>query len=291
MSRFADTLMKTGVGPTTGMLNSALDPKYGGMNGLSPDWAEWISAQAYIQKNLIPFVIQTPKGFDFLPDADRRAWIQAYKAVIELHAQSWTGFNSGIELDVVENPVGGAGQMFEDFTKANEQRTQPQGTWIEKYGMSIGNFWSNFIRTFMMNPHTQYPDIMTMAGINRPVDQLADLYAGTVLWVEPDATMLNPVQAYLTTNFWPKSTGEMTAKRDLTQASDTRTVDISFAALTQQGAGVKAFARDILRSVQITGANPYNRPAFVTQIDAAVQAAAAGYKANVENLGARAVRL
>jgi len=291
MSRFQDTLMRPGVGPANGMLNQALNLAYGGMNGLAPDYTQWISAQAYLQKNLIAIVVEYPKGFDYLPPQDRAAWIAAYKAIIELHAQSWTGFNSGIELETTENAVGGGGQMFEDFTDAKEARTQPQGNWIEKYGQAMGNFWSVFIRTFMMNPYTKYPDIMTMAGINRPVDQLADLYAGTVLFVEPDSTMLNPVNAYLCTNFWPKSTGEMTAKRDLTQASESRTVDIQFAALTQQGVGVRAFARSILQSMQISGANPFNAPALVNQIDAAIQASGVGYKANVENLGARAVQM
>lgn len=290
MSRFTDTLMRTGVGPSTGMLNPALDPKYGGQNGLAPDFTQWISAQAHLSKNLIPFVIEYPKGFDYLPDADRRAWIAAYKAIIELHAQSWTGFNSGIEVETTENAMGGGGQFFEDFTDAKQARTQPQSNHIEKFGQSIGNFFSMFIRTFMMNPDTKYPDIMTMAGITRPTDQLADLYSGTVLFVEPDATMLNPVNAYLCTNFWPKGTGEITAKRDLTQAAESRTIDIQWAALTQQGVGVKGFARSILQSVQISGANPFNSPAFVSQIDPALVASANGYKANVENLGARAVR-
>src|SRR5437763_10563818 len=135
MSRFADTLMSTGVGPSSGMLNPALDPKYGGMNGLSPDYTEWVSAQAYIQKNLIPFVIEYPKGFDFLPDADKRAWIQAYKAIIELHAQSWTGFNGGLEVETAEDAIGGGGQVLEDYADVQEVRIQPQGNWIEKYGM------------------------------------------------------------------------------------------------------------------------------------------------------------
>jgi hypothetical protein len=291
MSRFQDTLMRPGVGPAAGMLNPALSSVYGGMNGLAPDFTQWISAQAYLQKNLIPFVVEYPKGFDYLPDADRRAWIAAYKAIIELHPQSITGFNSGIEVETTENAVGGGGQFFEDFTDAKEGRSQPQFNWIEKYGMSIGNFWSVFIRTFMMNPYTKYPDIMTMAGISRPVDQLADLYSGTVLFVEPDSTMLNPVNAYLCTNFWPKGTGEITGKRDLTQASESRTIDIQFAAMTQQGLGVRAFARSILQSVQISGANPWNAPSFVTQIDPAIQTAGSGYKANVENLGARAVQM
>jgi len=290
MSRFADTLMKPGSGPQLGILNQSLNLAYGGMNGLSPDFTQWISTQAYVQKNLISFVIEYPKAFDLLPDADKRAWIIAYKALIELHCQSWTGFQGGYELEVIENAVGGSGQMMEDFTKATEARTQPQGEWPEKYNMSIANFWRTFVRTFMINPQTGYPDIMTMTGITRPTDHLADLYAGTVLFVEPDATMLNPVQAYLVANFWPKSTGEITAKRDLTQAAEQKMVSIQFAALTQQGQGVNNLAREVLQSVQISGANPWNRPAFVSQIDAAVQAAAAGYKANVEQLGAQAVR-
>lgn len=290
MSRFADALTQnTAASFAPGQSNAILDPKYGGMNGMSMDYAEWVSAQAYHQKNLIAFVIEYPKGFDYLPPADRAAWIQSYKAIIELHPQSITGLNSGLEVDVAENAVGGAGQMFEDFINVTEQRSQPQFEWIEKTGMVFGSFWSTFIRTFMMNPATKFADIMTLAS-QRPTDQLADLYSGTILFVEPDATMLSPVNAWLCTNFWPRSTSEITGKRDLTQAAETRNVSIQFASLTQQGLGVKTFARQILQSVNVTGANPTNRPAFVQAIDASLVAAPRGYKANVENLGAQAIQ-
>lgn len=288
MSRFAETLIKPGVsGLSLNNVNPMIDPRFGGSNGHSFDYTQWASLNAYIPKNVILFVLETPKGFDYLPPAEKKMWVEAYKAIIELHPKTVSGFASGIELDVVENAVGGAGQMFEDFVNATQARTQPNLTWLEKYGMVFGNFWSTFIRMFMMNPETKYADIMTIAG-TRPTDQLADLYSGTILAVEPDATLLNPVNAWLMTNFWPRTSGPIEGKRDLTSPSETRDVDIQFAALTQQGNGVKALARQILQNVNIIGANPHNRPAFVSGISADVQAANNGYKANVEKLGAQA---
>lgn len=288
MSRLTNALIKTAVGPTKNALNQSLDLRFGGMNGYAPDLTEWVSAQAYTPKNVIAIMIEAPKGFGFLPALDAEAWTSAYKALIEQHPQSITGLNSSLEVEVAENAVGGAGQMFEDFTNVTEARTQPSFTWIDKSGMSIGNFWQTFIRTFMMNPDTKYADIMTLAT-NKPTDQLADLYGATILFIEPDKTMLEPIKAYLCTNFWPRSSGEQTAKRDLTQAAESVTVDIQFTALTQQGLGVKAFARQILANINLNNANATNRPAFVNAIDADIQAVGNGYKANVEKLGAQAL--
>jgi hypothetical protein len=289
MSRFANALIQTPVGSTRSALNQSLDLRFGGMNGYAPDLAEWVSAQAYTPKNVIAIVIELPKAFQLLSPADCEAWSSAYKALIEQHPQSITGLNSTLEVDVVENAIGGAGQMFEDFVNVTEARTQPTFTWIDKSGMSIGTFWSTFIRTFMMNPDTKFADIMTLA-VNKPTDQLADMYSGTILFVEPDKTGLEPVKAYLSTNFWPRSSGEQTAKRDLTQASESVQVDIQFTALTQQSLGVKTFARQILRNINLNNANASNRPSFVNAIDADLLAVGNGYKANVEKLGAQALQ-
>jgi hypothetical protein len=289
MTRFTDTFLQAGQGPATGQLNpTILDPRKGGMNGWSPDYAEWASAQAYIQKNVNAYLIEAPRGFDYLPNKD--AWVGALKALIELHPQSITGLNSTYEVEVAENAVGGAGQMFEDFTNVTEARTQVSMTWIEKYGMPIGNFFRTWIRMLMMNPNTKYADIMTLAS-GAPTDQLADLYSATVLFVEPDPTGRFPINAWLTTNFWPRGSGEITGKRDLTSPSESRTIDIQFAGLTQQGTGVLTFAKKILDSVSLANASPNNRPAFVQDLSADVQTMKAGLKSNIENLGATAVQV
>lgn len=287
MTRFTDAFLQQGQGPAMGQLNpTVLDVRKGGMNGWHPDYAEWASAQAYIQKNVNAYLIEAPRGFDYL--TNKEAWIGALKALIELHPQSITGLASTYEVEVAENAVGGAGQMFEDFTNVTEARSQISISWIEKYGMPIGNFMRTWIRMLMMNPATKYADIMTLAN-GAPADQLADLYSATVLFVEPDPTGKFPVNAWLTTNFWPRSSGEITGKRDLTSPSESRTIDIQFAGLTQQGAGVMTFAKKILDSISLANASPWNNPAFVQEIHADVQAMKAGIKSNIETLGSTAV--
>ena len=90
--------------------------------------------------------------------------------------------------------------------------------------------------------------------------------------------------------------GEVTGRRDLTQAGVALTYDITFSALTQTGLGVDYYCQQLLSYINIVGANPYSRKAFTqfdtsdggigegTMVSAELQGNAFGYKAVAENL-------
>jgi len=112
-----------------------------------------------------------------------------------------------------------------------------------------------------------------------------------MLFIEPDVTHQKVVKSWLVTNMWPQGTGEIEGRRDLTAAGEPTTLNITFTGISQFGAGVDVFAQQILDSINITGANPSMRPAFVQSIAADVLAANVGYKVGVDTLANSAIRV
>lgn len=246
---------------TTGRLSPMLDLTYGGMMGWTPELSEWVSNQAYVRKNVVCILIEAPTGFQRL--SNPQVWVQTLRSLVELHALSIDGLNAGLEVEFASNPVGGSGQVQEDFTDVKETLSNVTFKWSEKYGMPVATFFRGWITNLMMDPNTKIANMFTLDPTNGPTDQLSDVTSATMLFIEPDPTFTHVVKSWLITNMMPKSTGEITGRRDLTQAAEPVTYDIQFTGITQFGNGVDLFAQSILSTLAITGANPLNRPAFV----------------------------
>jgi hypothetical protein len=262
-----------------------VDLQYGGMNGYAPDLTEWVSNQSYIRKNVIPLLVEAPRGFQYLPNPE--SYVATLRALVELHALSIEGLNAGLEVSVEETAVGGGGQMQQDFTDVKEARSNPVIRWNEKYGMPVSTFFRNWITNLMMDPHSKVAGIATL-GV-APEDMLADMYSATMIFIEPDPTHTRVMKSWLVTNMFPQSSGEIVGSRDLTQPGQPVTYDINFTGIAQFGLGVDQFAQTLLDGINITGANPNNRAAFVQGISADIAAARASYATNVDTLARTAV--
>jgi len=265
-----------------------LDLQFGAHNGYAPEYAEWVSNKAYVQRNMIALLIESPTGFRDLENPEK--WTSTLRALVERHAIRITGLQSTLEVETVDSsPVGGGGEMHEDFTDVKRARSQPVFSWVEKDGRPINAFLEGWITNLIMDPETKVANISTTA--KRPTDMLADRYAMTVLFIEPDITHSKVINAWLSTNMFPKSAGDVTGRRDKTAAGETVTYDITFTAITQHSLGVMAFAQSMLDSISITNANPYLRPAFVQAVDSDTAAQNIGYAAQTANLGNTALRV
>lgn len=287
MSRVQQAILQPGVAYNRGHQAPMVDLQYGGQMGYSNDLTEWVSNQQYIRRNLICLLVEAPRGFQMLPNPDY--WVATLRALVELHAISIDGMNATLTVDTAETPVGGAGQQQADFTDVKETVSTPTFQWNEKYGMPIANFLRGWITNLLMDPNSKYAGIATLG--QRPSDMLADMYSATMLFVEPDPTHTKVVKSWLTTNMYPKTTGEIIGKRDITSASEPSNYNVEFTGISQFGLGVDAFAQRLLDGINITGANPHMRPAFVQQIQADILATRKGYENGVETLGAQAIRV
>lgn len=285
MARLTDAVLQSRA-YSRGTTAPMLDLTYGGQMGYAPDLREWVSNANYIRRNVFCLLLESPKFMQYLPEPDK--WRSTMKALVELHPRRITGLNRGLEVSVVSTPVGGGGEEQEEFNNVTRARSTPSFEWDEKYGMPIATFFYNYITYGMMDPDTKVANIGTLPG-SVPSDMLPDMYAATMIFIEPDPTHRKVVQAWLCTNMFPKGTGEIIGERDITAAKDITQRSIEWTAITQTGLGVHALAQKLLDRVNITNANPYLRPAFIQDIDPNVSAQPRGYQSQAEDLGATAL--
>lgn len=252
----------------------AVDLTNGAQNGYSTDFTTYVSNSTYTKRNIIALLLEAPAGFNDLNSPDY--WVATLKALIELHPKSITGLQSELTADFVETAVGGAGEMQEDISNVTRQRSTPEFTWVEKYGKPVWAFFDGWIRNLLMDPISKVPAVVA-SGTARPTDLLPDYTSMSVIFIEPDPTHTQVITSWLCTNMMPKTTGANEGRRDLTQAANEVEYSITFTALTQVGFGVNQFAQQLLDQLNLNGANPNLRQAFLQGVSADVAAQQDGY--------------
>lgn len=264
-----------------------LDLKNGGQHGWAPNLTEYVSNQAYISRPLVCILLEAPRMFTVMPESQK--WISSLKALFELHARSIDGFNAGLKVDTEEHPVGGAGEVQQEIVNVTRERSQPKFTFIEKYGRPVQTFLDYWIRYGMMDPEAKFALLGTMNNGNVR-DLLADWYSATCLFMVPDPLHRKVDKAWITTNMFPLSNGEITAKRDLTTSQEMLTLDIEFAGISQYGFGVNQFAQSILDQIRINNADPNMRAPFINRITPDVASVnTAGYDSTTETMARNTV--
>jgi len=263
-----------------------LDPTFGGQLGYAPNLPEWVSNQAYVRRQIIPILLEAPKFFQYMPEPQK--WIDTLKAIVELRPRSIEGLNAGVTLEFEEHPVGGAGEVQEEVVDSKREPSKVVMTFVDLYGMPIQNFLYQWITYGIMDPATKFALINTLTGA-RPDDMLADQFTMSMLFLEPDPSHRRVVKSWVGTNMMPRSTGEITGKRNLTEPNELSNLSIEFTGIYQFNLGTNQFAQKVLESIRMDNANPFLAPSFIQDISADVQASAKGYKSGIETLGASAV--
>lgn len=295
--RLTEAILGRDIAYAQGRQNTMLDLRYGGQMGYAPQLNQIISNQPYISRPLIALLIEAPLGFNDLPNS--QFWIESLRALVELRALKITGLNSTMEVAVEDtSPVGGAGEMHQDFTNVTRERSNPQFTWQEAYGLPVKSFLEGWVSNLMMDANSKVANVSTLLEVGaRPNAMLADYYGMTVAFIEPDPTHTKVVRSWLCTNMFPSgriATSE--GQRDLTQAGQALQYDVTFTAITQVGLGVDYYCQQLLENINILGANPLARKAFTqydtsnggigegTLVEPRLQDTGFGYKDLTENL-------
>lgn len=267
MARLADAILKPkeAYGGHAGTINL----RHGGQFGLMPrigaidysgenHFAEIISTHAYVRKNVIPIVLDYPRGLNLMPDAYK--WIDAYKNMIETIPTSIEGLTSGLTVETDEHPIGGAGEMLEEITDVKRARTTLSFSYRERAGKSINKFLDILIRYLYMDPDQKRPLVCRLfpgAGLEAVKGMYTpDYYTGTVLFIEPDTTTRVVVDAWLCTNMFFKSNGERTGRRAITQGGELVEHSIESSCVTMSNESVKRLADEILGSLNILNSTP-----------------------------------
>ncbi len=261
-----------------------LDTRYGGQMGFIPrlgttipgdtkTYGEWISNAAYVKRNLIPVVIQVPKFFKLFDDAALTKDLQeTYVDLMELEAETIDGLQSTLTVETADHPVGAAGEQQQETVKTTRARSNVVYAWREKLGKPINRFLDLLIRYGDMDPDTGAPLVVASSSKFGKGDiYTPDYKAGTIMFIEPDLAMKNVVEAFLVTNFFPLTAGEVTAKRDLASAGEMVLYSVEFASLTTSTAAIRARAQKLLDGMSILKTNPDNVPSFVDGKDASIE--------------------
>lgn len=278
MPRLRDTLLGP-VGQAQFTLAPMVDARQGAQNGFQKNIGAYVSNANYVKRNLIVLLLEAPAGFrDIDPTGTLTGTL---KAMFEEHAQSWEGLNQTLTAEFNETPVGGAGEVQQDLINMRRERSQPQITVPEKYGKPFSQLHRLWMTGIMMDPESKFPTVVN--DQNRPTDLLPDYMAATAIFIEPDPTHSFPVEAWLCANMMPESSGDITGRRDKTQAHEVPQLSITYTALTMVGTGVLQFAQMLMDQMNLTGLNPNTRPAFLDAIDADVASQRTGYIDEVNN--------
>lgn len=284
MSRATETMLGSKAW-NTGNPNAQLDPLFGGQFAYATNPGEWLSAQAYLPRNLIPIVVDVPQFFKNMPDPAK--WVEAYRVFWEKHARTIEGLKAGLTVDTADHAFGGGGEVFEEFTDVKRERSTLNVGLVDKYGNVWQNYFEKYIMYGMMHPETKVPLISTRD--NAPDDLLADWYSGTIVFIEPNPVGNKVVRSWVCANVWPKGNGPVEGKMDKTQALNIKDLSLDFTSLSFYNEGTRALGQEILDGIVKGWANPQLRKSFITEIAPDVAAVVKGYKESTEGIAANRV--
>lgn len=287
MSEYLDRMLGSR-GHAADSLAPLVDVSYGGQFGFQPNLRELNSNTPYIRKPTIALLVQHPRGFDYMDDRD--VLIQTLRALVEEQPTDISGISFGLNPEFQRVNVGGAG--FQQAAPSNMTRNNPTAsfTWDEKTNKPITHFVELWQTGLMMDPETKYPRLVHNSDGRVPQQILDDYYSMTCMFIEPDATGRRVVEACLMRNMMPASGVPREMSRNLPEGGQLLQIAMDFTGVPDVNFGVKVLAQRFLDDIQLTGANPNNRQAFVDRINANVLAAARGYKNSIDEAARTAVR-
>lgn len=241
------------------MVNLAL----GGQNAYQSDLRYFHANTDYVRRNLVIKVLQAPRGFQFLDNP--ASYYRALKGIVEMHAQTWEGFNRTLTVSSVEGAVSGGGEMQQTPSNVVRARSEPSMTIREKYGKPVQRFFESWITELIMDPDSKVPGIATRA--NTPADLLPDMYSMSICAFETDPTFTKVNAAWLVTNMYPTTAGDFTGRRDKTADGEELVLTIPFTGMQQVGLAVDRFAQQLLDAMAKTGTNPNLKPSFINSVE------------------------
>ena len=258
-----------------------------GQMGITTQLDGYIQNSSYVRRNSICFVMDSPRGFNSLPNSKK--WHATLKGLLELGAMSFDGLHSTITHEFATANIGRAGEIQEDVNKSTRERSQLVFTFREKYGKPINRFFTGWICYLMDHPEYGIPAFVTLGIGDQPNDLLPDVTSATCLFIEPDPLHKFVVEAWLVTNMMPFTAGAVDGNRDITAPGQTVDYSIQFTGIQQVGPGVNALAQQYLSAMSLTGANPANRPAFMRTMNANITSERTGYADQLNRMAQQAI--
>lgn len=271
MRRTVDTIASRYIG-SNGFSNGGMTPiarlDLGTQDGLTTDYRIQNATTPYVKQNVLCFLLEAPAFFMYLKNGHQL--VATLKALME-GSQKIDGLDGTIKAEYVE-VTAGAVEMQEAFSRTTRERSVPQHTWTERYGMAVTRFFQTWVMMGMGDPLTGVPGVVTLKSnehltaygqAHTAYTLMPENISATCLYVEPDPTHKYPVKAFLITNMMPKETGDWTAASDRTSSPDKQEIQVSFTGMQEINAGVDNLALHILHAINQTGTFSYDRRAYI----------------------------
>lgn len=246
----------------------SLNPKYGDSMGYNPDWVNFDSHTPHLRRNLICLLLAAPVGFKKIDNTGTMNRI--LKSLVELQAKTIDGVQGTVEWEYQSTAFGGAGEEHFRVSDAKITQSTPTFTFVEREGKPIKRFFDAWGRGLLMDPYNKVPYVVGMnTDVNWQNQLLVPSFQGaTMLFIEPDATHQFVLDAFLSTNMQPETSGENVQRREITSGGEILEYSIGFKATTQTGPGVRAVANRLFSTLNIRGAQSVLVPAFMRNLDA-----------------------
>lgn len=250
---------------------NTIDLRQAGTKQFAPNIENLAANTPYVRRNVVPFLIEAPKFFQFMPDPE--LMIRCLKAFIENHTRTIDGLNQGLEVETADSPVGGSGERIQTPTNVTRAVSNPVHGTYELQGRAITKFMRWWITYGIGDENTKVPLIVSENPEVAAMDYDLNFYSATVLYVEPDPTFTDVVAAWLCTNMYPTGTPAWEGSKDASQLGQNLDVNIEFTATTDVSMGTTLFARQIIESLNRAGMNPHENPSWLEDVGSEVKAA------------------
>lgn len=262
-------------GPARKTPSPMVDLRKGGQFGNNPNVAAFLANTDYISRKARVILLTAPEGWNYFDEG--QAYIDALKAIVEVHAQSWEGFTDTLSVASEQTPVGGAGEQQHTPTKVTREPSVPVLTIPEKYGLPVRAVFESQIIDLIMDPDNEIATLYTLPANRRPRHQLPNIYTFSVLVFEPDPTFQYANRAQIIVNMYPQQGPEGTMRFDKTAEGEKATYSITFNGITQRGRGVIDFANKMIQQSNIVGTSPQLAPPAISRVSDDVARGTGGF--------------
>lgn len=285
MSRYnnpfiGDTGYGKGQSPNTINLSQA------GTVQFAPDLANIASNTPYVRRNVVPFLIEAPRFFQFTSNPELA--VRCLKALIENHTRTIDGLNQQITVETDDALYGGSGERIQVATNVTRATSSPSHGMWELQGRAITRFVKWWITYGIGDENTKVP-LVVADGQVEAADYDQTFYGATILYVEPDPTFTDVVSAWLCTNMFPTATPTWEGSKDASILGQKLDITLEFTAATDVSMGTLLFARSLLQSLNVGGLNPNENPLWLENVSADVQKATNGIANQLEQGAAQRI--
>lgn len=220
----------------------------GGQYGTGPIYSTMAASSPLVLPRALVVVTETPRMYD-----NNLSFSFLLKTLFESCAKSWSGIDLQYTLDEAGTEIGRDGQSLEMPTKSKRTQPSPNGTWPEYIGNVVWNAMWKWL-TDIQDPDTDAIGLKNIIGRDETYDY--QLFGLTMFVMQPDMTFQanRLLQSYIITNIWPKTTGELGAKVEMT-GTHVPERSINFAGYQIHNADTNAIGQLLWQTMQLETVN------------------------------------